>query len=350
MIDQSNPEHQLSDRARQLLKTLVETHISDGQPVGSRTLARASGLNVSPATIRNIMSDLEEFGFIASPHTSAGRVPTEAGYRLFVDSLLQVEPLNEGIVKQFSDELNHALDSQALVHSASSLLSGITHLAGVVTLPRHANNIIRQIEFMPLSGQRVLAVLVMAGDNVQNRILKLERDYSRSELEQAANFLTEQFAGMDIVEARKRLTAELQEMRSSLNELMESVLALGEQAFSRSQEEEDYVLAGETHLMEYAELSDMEKLRQLFEAFHQKRDILHILDRCVDADGVQIFVGHESGYSVLDDCSIVSAPYSVDGEILGVLGVIGPTRMSYDQVIPIVDVTARLLGAALNSR
>jgi len=350
MIDQANLENQLSDRARQLLKTLVETHISDGLPVGSRTLARVSGLNVSPATIRNIMSDLEDHGFITSPHTSAGRIPTEAGYRLFVDSLLQVVPLNESIIKHFSDELNHAGDTQTLVHSASSLLSGITQLAGVVTLPRRADSKIRQIEFVPLSGKRVLAVLVMASNDVQNRILKLERDYSRSELEQAANFLTENFVGLDIVDARKRLTNELQKMRSSMDELMESVITLGEQAFSRDQQDEGFVLAGETHLMEYAELSNMEKLRQLFEAFHQKRDILHILDRCVDADGVQIFVGHEAGYSVLDDCSVVSAPYSVDGEIVGVLGVIGPTRMAYDQVIPVVDVTARLLGAALNSR
>lgn len=350
MIDQPKPENQLSDRACQLLKTLVETHISDGQPVGSRTLARVSGLSVSPATIRNIMSDLEEFGLITSPHTSAGRIPTEAGYRLFVDSLLQVEPLQEGVISRYAEQLNHAGDTQALVQSASSLLSGMTQLAGIVTLPRHTNTTIRQIEFMPLSDQRVLAVLVMDGDDVQNRVLKLERDYSRSELEQAANFLTEQFAGLDIMEARKRLTDELQRMRSSLNELMESVLALGEQTFSGDTQDEDYVLVGATHLMEYAELSSMEKLRKLFEAFNQKRDILHILDRCVDADGVQIFVGHESGYSVLDDYSVVSAPYSVDGEILGVLGVIGPTRMAYDQVIPVVDVTAKLLGAALNSR
>lgn len=350
IIDQYIMEQQLTDRARQLLKTLVEMHISDGQPVGSRTLARVSGLNVSPATIRNIMSDLEEYGFIASPHTSAGRIPTEAGYRLFVDSLLQVEPLNDGIVRQFSEEFSHAGDTQSLVQSASTLLSGITQLAGVVTLPRHKNSHIRQIEFMPLSDHRVLAVLVMSNDVVQNRILNLERNYSRPELEKAANFLTEQFAGLDIHIARERLTAELQKMRTSLNELMESVLELGEQAFSSADETEDFILAGETHLMDYVELSDMEKLRRLFEAFHEKRDILHILDRCVDADGVQIFVGHESGYPVLDDCSVVSAPYSMDGKIIGVLGVIGPTRMAYDQVIPVVDVTARLLGAALNSR
>ncbi len=352
MNAQDNLENQLSDRARQLLKTLVETHISEGQPVGSRTLARASGLNISPATVRNIMADLEDMGLITSPHTSAGRVPTEAGYRLFVDSLLQVEPLNEDVIEQFSARFRQATDTHALVQSASSLLSGITRLAGVVTLPRRQHNPIRQIEFMPLSDQRVLAVLVMESHEVQNRILKLERDYSRPELEKAANFLTEQFSGMDIDEARGRLSAELRKMRSSLNELMESVIALGEQALSGEEQggKEDYVLAGETHLMDYAELSDMEKLRRLFEAFNEKRDILHILDRCVDAEGVQIFVGHESGYSVLDECSVVSAPYSVKGEIIGVLGVIGPTRMPYDQVIPVVDITARLLGAALNSR
>lgn len=350
ITDQPIMEQQLNDRARQLLKTLVEMHISDGQPVGSRTLARLSGLNVSPATVRNIMSDLEEYGFIASPHTSAGRIPTEAGYRLFVDSLIQVEPLQEGVIQHFSEELSHAGDTQALVQSASTLLSGITQLAGVVTLPKHKNSSIRQIEFMPLSDQRVLAVLVLSNDVVQNRILNLERSYSRPELEKAANFLTEQFAGLDIQVARERLTDELQNMRNSLNDLMESVLELGEQAFSSTDETEDFVLAGETQLMDCAELSDMEKLRSLFEAFHEKRDILHILDRCVDAEGVQIFVGHESGYPVLDDCSVVSAPYLQDGKIIGVLGVIGPTRMAYNQVIPVVDVTARLLGAALNSR
>jgi heat-inducible transcriptional repressor len=348
----TKPEDNLSGRARQLLKTLVETHIHEGEPVGSRTLARVSGLDVSPATIRNIMAELEEMGLITSPHTSAGRIPTEAGYRLFVDSLLQVEPLDERVVQRFRQQFSQAGNTQSLVQSASKLLSSITQLAGVVTLPKRVSAVIQQVEFMPLSGHRVLAVLVLGNDMVQNRILQLERDFSRSELEQAANFLTAHFAGMEIEVARRQLEQELQTMRSDLNELMASVILLGEQTFNSEQQsdEEGFVLAGETHLMDYRELSDMEKLRSLFEAFNRKRDILHLLDRCVSAEGVQIFVGHESGYSVLDDCSVVSAPYSHDGRIIGVLGVIGPTRMAYDKVIPIVDLTARLLGSALNSR
>ena len=339
----------LSDRARELLKTLIETHISDGQPVGSRTLAKTAGLDVSPATIRNVMSDLEDLGLITSPHTSAGRVPTTAGYRLFVDSMLQTKPLTDVLVNRFKSELDNAHSAPTLTESASSLLSGITQMAGVVTLPKRNTAILEQIEFVRLSEKRVLAVLVMTHGEVQNRVLLLDRDYTRSELQQAANFLNEHFAGLDFVEARRRLITELRQLRADLNSLMAAVIDLGGQALDVD-EPQDYVLVGQTLLMDYDELSDVDKLRQLFEIFSTKNDILHILDRCAGAEGVQIFIGQESGNKVLDDCSVVSAPYSVDGRIVGVLGVIGPTRMAYDRVVPIVDVTARLLGSALNSR
>lgn len=339
----------LSGRARQLLKALVETHISDGSPVGSRTLAKISGLDVSPATIRNVMSDLEEFGLIASPHTSAGRIPTTAGYRIFVDTMLQTKPLDMNKVRDLELTLGNAPDYQSLAESASQLLSSITHMAGVVTLPKRDHATLQQIEFVKLEGNRVLAVLVLSHGEVQNRVLSLEKEYDRSELQQAANYLTEQYAGMDFNHARKALLHELDQLRQDMNNLMESAIRLGEQVL-RDGDGDDYVLAGETQLMDYSELSDVERLRTLFDSFGEKRDILHILDRCVDAEGVQIFIGQESGNKALDDCSVVTAPYAVDGSIVGVLGVIGPTRMAYDRVIPVVDVTARLLGAALNSR
>jgi heat-inducible transcriptional repressor len=339
----------LSDRARGLLKALIETHISDGQPVGSRTLAKTAGLDLSPATIRNVMSDLEDLGLIASPHTSAGRVPTTAGYRLFVDSMLQMKPLTRSLVEQFRSELESAHQSQTLTESASTLLSGITQMAGVVTLPRREVAVLEQIEFVRLGKKRVLAVLVMAHGEVQNRVLLLDRDYERSELQQVANFLNEHYVGMDFIEARQSLVNELRKLRVDLNSLMESVIELGGQALDIN-EPHDYVLVGQTLLMDYDELSDVDKLRQLFDIFNTKNDILHILDRCAGAEGVQIFIGHESGNKVLDQCSVVSAPYSADGRVVGVLGVIGPTRMAYDRVVPIVDVTAKLLGAALNLR
>ncbi len=339
----------LSDRARDLLKALIKNHISDGQPVGSRTLAKTAGLDVSPATIRNVMADLEEQGLISSPHKSAGRIPTTAGYRLFVDSMLETKPLTDALVNRFRSELENSPHSPTLTESASSLLSGMTQMAGVVTLPKRNAAILEQIEFVRLSEKRVLAVLVMAHGEVQNRVLLLDRDYDRSELQQAANFLNEHYAGMDFVAARLSLVTELRKLRADLNSLMESVIELGGQAL-KVDEAQDYVLVGQTLLMDYAELSDVDKLRQLFEIFNTKNDILHILDRCAGAEGVQIFIGQESGNKVLGDCSVVSAPYSVDGRIVGVLGVIGPTRMAYDRVVPIVDVTARLLGAALNSR
>ncbi len=346
----STPTGPLNERAQLLLKALVERHISDGLPVGSRTLSRDCGLDLSPATIRNVMSDLEELGFVRSPHTSAGRIPTVRGYRFFVDSLLQVKTLDAGEIQEIKQAVATAHNTTELVQSVSMLLSGVTRLAGVVMLPRHDVQMLRHIEFLPLSRQRVLVILVLNEHEVHNRIIDVEREFSAADLQQAANLLNERFSGRDLLHIRRELLNELQLTRESMNALMETALAMAGKVFEDDDETEDYILQGQTNLMSFAELADMDKLRQLFEAFSEKREILHLLDRCIDARGMQIFIGEESGYQPLDECSVVTAPYTVEGRVLGVLGVIGPTRMAYERVIPIVDVTARLLSSALNSR
>jgi heat-inducible transcriptional repressor len=348
--DKSNTARaNLTERAQLLLKTLVERYIIDGQPVGSRTLSRDSSLELSPATIRNVMADLEELGFLRAPHTSAGRVPTDQGFRFFVDSLLQVKPLESAEVDSLRRRLDPDQGTNQLIQTVSSMLSGFTHLASVVTLPRRDSLILRQVEFLSLSGNRVLVILVANEHDVQNRIIHTQRTYSPAELQQAANYLNEQFAGKDIYRVRETILGEMQETREDLNLMMQTVVEMAEKAFGE-RGEDDFVLAGETHLMDFAELSNVEKLRLLFDAFNRKRDILHLLDQCLNADGIQIFIGQEVGFEVLDQCSVITAPYSIDDTVMGVLGVIGPTRMPYERVIPIVDVTARLLASALNSR
>jgi heat-inducible transcriptional repressor len=342
----------LNDRAQHLLRVLIERYIRDGEPVGSRTLARDAAMELSPATIRNVMADLEDLGFVKSPHTSAGRMPTVQGYRFFVDSLLTMQPLDGVDMQRLRAELDLDLDRKDLVERASNLLSGITRLAGVVTLPRRKQAALRRLDFLPLSERRVLVILVINEREVQNRIIHTERDYSAAELETAANFLNEQFAGKDISAVRERIVADLQQTREDMNRMMKAAVEMAGQVFQAEtlQEHDDVVVAGQTNLMGFRELCEVDKLRHLFEAFNQKREILHLLDQCVHAEGVQIFIGEESGYTALDECSVVTAPYSMDGKVVGVLGVIGPTRMAYDRVIPIVDTTARLLGAALNPR
>jgi len=342
----------LSERAQLLLKALIESYIRDGQPVGSRTLSRESGLALSSATIRNVMADLDELGFVTSPHTSAGRIPTDKGYRLFVDSLLKLKPLQEPELRELRRALGDVPDEpRSLVTTASRLLSNVTHLAGVVTLPRQPQAAVSQIEFLALSGNRVLTVLVVNGREVQNRILQLERYFSPDELRRAANFLNDQLRGRTLADVREELLVQLKETHQHMSRLMLDAIQIAQQVVEAGQRNEPgYVIAGETNLMDFAELSNVERLRRLFEAFNEKRDILHLLDQSLRAEGVQIFIGQESGYTILDDCSVVAAPYTLDNEVVGVLGVIGPTRMAYERIIPIVDITARLLGAALNSR
>ncbi len=343
----------LNERSQHLLRTLIETYIQQGQPVGSRSLARDSGLDISPATVRNVMADLEELGLIVSPHTSAGRVPTAKGYRLFVDSLLQVKPLQSVEVKHLQHELKgaSAKNTEVLISRASGLLSDVTRLAGVVMVPNEGGMSLRHIEFMPLSDQRVLAILVISSSDVRNVIIDAECDYSKSELEQIANYLNAAFAGKGLRAVREKLLREMREAKADMDAVMQSAIEMAGKVFSDTEGGNgDYVMAGQTNLMGFSELSQVERLRRLFEAFNEKRDILYLLDSSMQARGVKIFIGEESGYQVLDECSVVTAPYEVDGQCLGVLGVIGPTRMAYERVIPIVDVTAKLLGYALNQR
>jgi heat-inducible transcriptional repressor len=346
MID---PLPELSERAQQMLRALIDRYVRDGQPVGSRTLAREAGLKLSPATIRNVMADLEELGFVRSPHTSAGRVPTVQGYRFFVDTLLTVQQLDSRYVERMRLELAVAAEPKSLIESASGLLSGITHMAGVVTLPKHSHTLFKRVEFLPLSDNRVLAILVTGDDEVQNRILTTKKKCSPGQLQQASNYLNELFTGKELAEVRATLLKEMHETRSTMNSMMVTAMQMADQVLEKTKDE-DFVVAGQTNLMEFQELCDIDRLRKLFDAFNQKRDMLHLLDQCIHGEGIQIFIGDESGYRMLDECSMVTAPYSVNGQVLGVLGVIGPTRMAYDRVIPIVDTTARLLGAALNHK
>ncbi len=352
-------EEQLTERAQHLLRILIESYIRDGQPVGSRSLSRESGLQLSSATIRNVMADLEELGFVASPHTSAGRIPTDKGYRFFVDTLLQVQPVEEAAAAEIRRQLEGRQleaareSSKELIATVSQLLSSVTRLAGVVTLPRSAEASITQIEFVTLSENRVLVVLVYGEREVQNRIVQLERYYSPDELKRASNFLNEQFRGRSLAQVRQEILRQLSETRAHMNQVMLDAISMAQHVFEAGAAGDDqleYVIKGETNLMGVAELSSVEKLRRLFEAFNEKRDFLHLLDNSLRAEGVQIFIGHESGYQILDDCSVVTAPYGSPDSVVGVLGVIGPTRMAYERVIPIVDMTAKLLGAALNSR
>ena len=340
----------LDDRAQQLLRVLIGRFIRDGQPVGSRTLAKDSGLELSPATIRNVMSDLEELGFVDSPHTSAGRIPTIKGYRFFVDTLIRLKQPKGEDLAQFQRGLQeYSGDPQALALSASKLLSAFTQLAGVVTVPRRSHMNLRQVEFLPLSGRRVLAIMVFNETEVQNKVLELHRDFTESELREAANYLTAQLRGRDLYQLRDQLIEELNATRESMNELMREAIRLAQDLLPEQVPDADFIVRGETNLMGIEELADVDRLKELFEAFGQRRDLLHLLDQSLHAEGVQIFIGQESGYSVLDGYSVVAAPYQAEDDSMGVLGVIGPTRMAYERVIPIVDVTAKLLGKALRS-
>ena len=341
---------ELNEREQHLLKALIECYIREGQPIGSRTLARHSELELSAATIRNVMADLEEMGLVTAPHTSAGRKPTAQGYRMFVNSLLRVQSLDSGEVQQFQRQLDPQASLPDLLGRASKLLSGITQLAGLVTVPRWERSVLRHVEFLGLSDDRVLAIFVINDHEVQNHVIRTQRRFTPSELEQASNYLNAHFAGRELQDIRRELVAAMQDVKETVNTLMQAAMEAAEKALDSEQKQPDYVLAGQTNLMGFTEFSNLERLRQLFDAFAEKRDILHLLDQCLRSDGVQIFIGDESGYELFDNCSLITAPYRAEGKVVGVLGVIGPTRMAYERVIPIVDITARLLGAALNSR
>jgi heat-inducible transcriptional repressor len=334
----------LDKRAQMLLKTLVERYIAEGQPVGSRTLSRYSGLDLSPATIRNVMSDLEELGFIASPHTSAGRVPTPAGYRFFVDTLLVVKQLESGDLHRIEDQI-HPDNPQRVIQSASQLLSQITQFAGVVMTPRRAVTF-KHLEFLKLSEKRILLIVVTPDGDVQNRILFTQRDFSPSELIEAANYINQNYAGQSFEDVRVRLQAELRELRQDMIGLMTAALDAGS---ALAEGGEQYVISGERNLFAMRDLSqDVGRLKQLLELFERRTSLLQILDLSLRGQGVQIFIGGESGFGAPDDVSVVTSPYQVDGEVVGTVGVIGPTRMAYERVVPIVEVTAKLLSSALS--
>lgn len=337
---------ELEPRARQLLRTLIARHIRDGEPVGSQTLARHAGLDVSPATIRNILADLEEVGLLSAPHSSSGRIPTAQGYRVFVDSLLQLKPLPEADVARLRSELPAGGGIQSLLGSASELVSAMTHFVGVVSVPRREQFAFRHIDFVALDAQRVMAIVLFADHEVQNRIVQVRRDYEPGDLERVANYLNAHFAGRPLSEIRARLISDMREARSEMEMLLSQSVELAEQALAP--DGDDMLVAGQTRLIGVQDLSDLDRLRDLFEAFARKREILQLLERTVQAPGVRIFIGEETGLAPLEGVSLVSAPYGVGGQVLGVLGVIGPTRMAYDRVIPVVRAAADLLGVALN--
>jgi heat-inducible transcriptional repressor len=353
-MTQENRDEALNERAQRLLRVLVQSYIRDGQPVGSRALSRESGLVLSSATVRNVMADLEELGFVTSPHTSAGRVPTDKAYRFFVDSLLRAQlSTDDASVEEIRRHLDVPAESgKSLAAAASQLLSSITHLAGVVTLPMAQVSVLTQIEFLPLSESRVLVVLVLDDREVQNRIVQLRRRYTAEELRGATSFLNEHFRGMSLTQMRQELVRQLNETREVLNQVMLDAIEATQGCIddSAGRDDIDYVIAGETNLLDVTEISRVDKLKRLFEAFNEKRDLLHLIDQSLRAQGVQIFIGQGSGYRVLDDYSLVISPYSSDKGVVGVLGVIGPTRMAYERVIPIVELTAKVLGSALNAR
>lgn len=342
--------HPLNERSMQLLKTLIERYISDGQPVGSRVLSKDSDLKLSPATIRNVMADLEDMGLIHSPHTSAGRVPTVSGYRLFVDSLLTVKPLEIQELHRLHHGLSSTESQNQALSTASRLLSELTQMAGVVTLPKHDMLYLRHVEFLPLSNSRVLVIFVTNEQEVHNKIIHTSRLFNPSELQQAANYLNAMYSGRSLTAVRDAVLQELRADRERMNQMMLDAIEMAQLAFDADNKKEDFVLSGETNLMGFSELSDRDRLRSLFEAFSQKQGVIHLLDQCMKADGVQIFIGKESGYQAFDHCSLVTSSYSVSDEVVGVLGVIGPTRMAYEKIIPYVDMTAKLLSAALNPK
>ena len=344
-----NPNNaSVSERAQQLFKLLVEHYLADGAPVASKTLASASDVALSSATVRNVMADLETRGLVSSPHASAGKIPTHQGLRFFVDSLISVPPMDERSVGHLRGSLDPDKAPDQLVEAASTMLSSVTHLVGLVTLPRQEQVLLRQVEFLPLSGDRVLAILVVNEREVQNRVIHPERRYTESELVQAANYVNREFAGRYLATIRDDVLASMRQDKARLDTLMQTTLDVASKTFAADDVDDDpnYVVSGESNLVE--SLASVEDVRELFDAFARKGAIVHLLDRCMNSDGIQLFIGEESGYRPLDDYSLITARYEVSGSVAGVLGVVGPTRMAYEKVIPVVDVTARLLGTAID--
>lgn len=340
----------LDSRAENVLKNLVETYIQQGQPVGSRTLSRLPQLGVSSATVRNVMSDLEDLGLITAPHTSAGRIPTSQGYRLFVDSLIKASTLTQTAVAELSARFDQETDPEALLAHASDVLSELTQFAGVVLLPSQSVTRFHQLEFMRLSDSRLLAILVTEDGRVQNRVLTTADSFSDSELVSAANFFNGRYKGNTLDDVRRLLVNDMRQDNDEMHQLNQEAMQAASQVIAEEEasKQGDVMLSGEQKLLDVPDLCQIETLQKLFDAFKTKRDLLDLLDRSMKANGVSVFIGEESGYSALGECSVIASPYNVDGKILGTLGVVGPTRMAYNEVISIVDITSKLLSQALS--
>jgi heat-inducible transcriptional repressor len=338
----------LNERAAILLKQLVASYIDDGQPVGSKKLAQDAGLDISSATIRNVMCSLEKKGLVMAPHTSAGRIPTEQGLRLFVDNLLEMQPIDDEVIRQLQQKLDPDMEMNELVDHASRMVSEMTQMAGIVTVPKQTNARLRHIEFLPLTEKRILVIMVTNEKDVQNKVLHVDREYSADELQHAANYMNQQFTGQDVHQIREHLLRDLDRTRKDVDSVMKTAVQMAGQALSDNKSNRpEYIVQGETNLLRYNQNTNRTQLQHLFEIFDRKREILGLFDRCIQSDGVKIFIGHEAGFEGFGDCSVITAPYSVAGKAVGVLGVIGPARMNYHQVIPVVDITAKLLGDAL---
>ena len=336
-----------SHRARRILSAIVDKYIQEGIPIGSKSLSLADNIGLSPASIRNVMSDLEELGFIASPYTSSGRVPTSKGYRFFIDSLLILQPVEATELERIKRRVNlHESNSRELAISVSNTLSAITKLAGIVTIPKQQVTRLKEIDFIKLSEKRILAIIVMNETEVENRILQMKRDYSKDELKQASNYLNTHYEGRSLSYIKKHLINELMQTKESVNSSMSDLIDIADQVLDFT-ESDEYIVAGQRRLMDFHELSDIKKLRQLFDAFKEKQQLLELLDKSMSTDGIQIFIGEESGYQMFDNCTLITSPYTTEDGAIGVLGVIGPTRIAYQKVIPIVEIIAKLLGKSL---
>ncbi len=330
----------LDQKAAHLFKVLVEEYLEDGQPVSSSTVANKSHFTVSSATVRNNMAKLQEHGLISSPHTSSGRIPTQHGLRFFVDGLISYEPLDESAERHVWDELNRDQSQHDLLESASQLLSEVTQLVGLVTVPREEQIALRQVEFLQLTGRQVLAILIVNEREVQNRVIETDRVYTDLELKQAANYINDTFAGLSLESIRTGVLESMSHDKIRINEMLQRAFDIASKTFVES--EHDFVVSGESNLVSFT--SSAAQIKQLLDAFESKSSIVHLLDACIDGKGVQLFIGQESGYEPFEDYSLVTAPYEIQGKVAGVLGIIGPTRMSYQRVVPLVDVTSRILG------
>lgn len=347
VMSSQNPE--ISQRAKVLFKGLVERYIAGGQPVGSKALSQDSKLGLSSATVRNVMAELEALGLVASPHTSAGRVPTDFGLRMFVDTLLTSDPIDDKAVKLLKKNLDNEHSISDVVQSASRLLAGLSHMAGLVVMPRTDLSRLNHVEFMALSDKRLLAVLVTSDGSVLNKVVPVDRDYEAAELQRAGNFLSNKFKGRELSRVRADIIEELTLVKAEVDSLMSTFLRATKSTLPKSGNSENLVVRGESNLLSLDDQGrDMSRLKILFQAFAEKQDLLLLLDQCLDSEGVQIFIGRESGYDFLQQYSVVTAPYEVDNKVFGALAVVGPTRMPYDRVVSLVDMTAKLLSSALN--